>query len=102
MGRRYVLRWFARRPRCWVAVGAAVAATLLATTDDKTAWTFVVGVATGLLAVLAVRVMYVDDHPDLAALKAARAQAEVDAIVARYERERAAARRAEADSGGWF
>lgn len=80
------MRWALGSVRVWLALGAAVAATLLASRDDRTGWTVVVGAVTAALAVAAIAVAYADAHPDRAEVRAARQQARVDEIVARYER----------------
>ena len=78
-----------RRVRPVLAVLAAVAATGLAAADNRPGWTALVGVVTGSLALAVV----VADRRAGARSRAARAaekrQAEVDAILWRYERQRA-------------
>jgi hypothetical protein len=95
---REVLRWSVRQPRVWASIAAVVVA--IATSGNGPAgWARFVATTTVLLAGLSIRAKYGADHPDKtadrAAKEAAKRQAEVDAILWRYERDRAARGRAE-------
>lgn len=95
---REVLRWSVREPRVWISFAAVVVA--LATSGNGPAgWARFVALTTMALAGMSIRAKYDADHPDQAAERAAREaakqQAEVDAILWRYERDRAARGRAE-------
>lgn len=75
------------RPRTWVALAAAVAATLLASRDGRTGWTVLVGAVTALLALLAIA--WAEPPAGREDRTADRQRADVERILERYERDRA-------------
>ncbi|HWL36513.1 MAG TPA: hypothetical protein VNQ77_09980 [Frankiaceae bacterium] len=86
---RGVLRWSVRQPRVWVSLAAVVVA-YATSGNGPGGWSAFVVTTTGVLAALSIRAKYVADHPERAARAAAKHQAEVDAILWQYERDRAA------------
>lgn len=96
---RDYLRWVRRQPRAWVALAAVAAGFALTVRDGRTGWTAFVVTWTGVLAWLALRFRYEEEHPHLERQREERFQAEVDKVLWRYERELAAKRRLEGDDG---
>lgn len=91
---REVPRWAVRQPRVWASVLAVVVA-VATSGNGPPGWAVFVVTTTVVLAGLSIRAKYVTDHPGRAGRAAAKRQEEVDAILWRYERERAARDRAE-------
>ncbi len=87
-----------RQRRVWFAAGLAVAAVVTTIGDGRPAWTGLVALGTGTLAVLTAWLAWGDAHPGWAER---RQEEQVAKILWRYERQAAARERAkvEADDG---
>lgn len=90
---RGVLRWAVRQPRVWLSAAAALTAVALTFGDGRIRWTALASLFSVSLLGWAIWAQYVADHPDHAVRRAAKDQAEVDGILWKYERGRAARER---------